>query len=640
MHGGSRMKKIFFIFFIFLLGVPVWGQEKPLTWEEKNADQPYLILVSEYETKINPDWSFEETYHARVKIQKETAKELGQWPVYYNKSRDTIADIQAHVETPDGHQYPATNIQDIQVYDDSPMYSDMRMKVVTMPQVNIGSVIDVTVKSTTTRKEISNQFWAEVLYPSTVTKHASHVFIFPEDKPIQFKAYQNDYQPTVEKAAGQVKYSFIFDETSPVTDHEELMPPLKEVLGGLYLSSMGDWKTLADWYRDLIHKNTVDDVDITLKSLESAKDKTTQKDKARAILEFIQDSFRYVALNFGDNTVEPHPTNEVFKNRYGDCKDIALLARQMLKIAGIDSNICLFSGEFTGNPQNSLPNPSVFDHVILQINLDTQNYFVDPQVKGFNFGQYPSSYDHAYVMIIDEAGYQFDTLPVALEEEHALISQADITVNSDGSAVFQVHVQLPLENSQSFRQSWGSSTNDEKDKFFQNMEQSFAQGGKMVDRKVSGLENLYGPVEFDLKYESPTAYPLVNDMILVKEAEQSDLPSFSQAKRKYPIFTPTNFIIKNDNTYHMPDGFKIDFVPSNYSLGMEFMEVAATFSKKDDKTVEVSTIYRAKRAQIPVDHYAQVKDFRKQLFKKNDQYIVLKKSSDISPEAKDFIKNP
>ncbi len=98
------MKKIFLPFFTVLLCAPAWAQDKPLTWEQKNADQPYIALVSEYQTTLESDWSYEETYHARVKIQKEAGKELGQWPIYYNKSREEITDIQAHVETPDGHQ--------------------------------------------------------------------------------------------------------------------------------------------------------------------------------------------------------------------------------------------------------------------------------------------------------------------------------------------------------------------------------------------------------------------------------------------------------------------------------------------------------------------------------------------------------
>ncbi len=633
---------------IFLLmTVPCWAQAEPSsTWRSRNADQPYIALVNEYVTTLKSDWSYEETYHARVKIQTQEGKDLGQWPIYYNKSRDTITDIQAHVETPDGHQYPAKNVQDAAVYEEFPLYSDLRMKVVTLPQVDVGCIIDVTVKSTTAHKEISNQFWAEVLPPSLPTEHASHAFIFPDDKPIPYKVYKIAYKPTIEKTAGQaptgpsgqVKYTFSFDETDPIPDKEDLMPPLQEVLGGIYLSSINDWKVVADWYRGLIHKNAVSNVDMTLKAVELTKDKTTQKDKARAILEFLQDNFHYVPLNFADNMVNLHPTNEIFKSHYGDGKDLGLLAKEMLKIADIDANICLFSGEFTGNPQNGLPSPSVFDHVVLQVNLDSQNYFVDPQLKGFDFGQQPASYDHATVMIIDETGFKFDHWPTGSPDDHSLSSKADIAVNNDGSANFQVHVKLPLEGSQSFKQSWVTSSPQDKEKFFKNLEQNFARGGKLVERKVSGVENRYGLVEFDLKYESPNAYPIINDMMLIKEEDQSDMPPFTQESRQYPIFVSANSVIKSNNTYRIPDGFKVDFVPANYSLDTDLMNVSVNYFKKDN-TVEINSIYNTKRCSIVPEHYQEVRNFRKELAPKNNQYVVLKKTSSLEPEAKDWIKN-
>src|SRR4051794_39950325 len=56
------------------------------SWEGRHSDLPYLALLNESETTINADWSYEETYHVRLKILSEAAKQLGQWPIYYNKA--------------------------------------------------------------------------------------------------------------------------------------------------------------------------------------------------------------------------------------------------------------------------------------------------------------------------------------------------------------------------------------------------------------------------------------------------------------------------------------------------------------------------------------------------------------------------
>jgi hypothetical protein len=158
----------------------------PNSWEEKNTDQPYIGLLAETDTAIHDDWSFDEDYHARVKIQKETAKNLGQWPIYYNKSREEITDIHAFIETPDGRKLEATDIKDLPAYDQSPLYSDMRLKVISLPPISIGTVIDVRVKTKVLKEEIPGQFWDEVTYPSIPTKYARYSYVFGANLPIHF----------------------------------------------------------------------------------------------------------------------------------------------------------------------------------------------------------------------------------------------------------------------------------------------------------------------------------------------------------------------------------------------------------------------------------------------------------------------
>ena len=649
-----------FIFLLFLPFFSAWGlaqtpsldrtqaitqdlskiedkQVNPNAWEEKNSDQPYVGLLAETDTIIHDDWSFDEDYHARVKIQKEAAKNLGQWPIYYNKSREEITDIKAFIETPDGKKLEATDIKDLPAYDQSPLYSDMRFKVITFPAINIGTVIDVRVKTKVLREEIPNQFWDQVIYPSIPTKYARYTYVFPENKSVHFSAYNNDKQPLIEKLNGTIKYSYIFEDTT-YSENEDFMPPPDETIGVLSLSSMSDWKQVADWWRGMINKNTIDDPDISAKALDLVNGKTSSKDKVRAILEFIQDKFRYVSMNLGDHTVDLHRTNDIFKDQYGDSKDLTLLTRQMLKIAGIDANICLFSGEFNGDPQHRLPNPSSFDRMILEVNIDNQKYFVDPQAKGFDLGELPSSYDNAHVLIIEPDSYHFSHIPVADESFHSVISSSDVTLSDDGSANFQVQVKMPVEASQDMKSSWDASSDSSKQKFFEKLQATFAQGGKITDHDVKGLESRYGPVEFNFKYAASGVYQVANDMVLLREEQQGDVPDFSENKRHYPIFVPTNSLIINRNTYHIPENLKINFIPPDYNLGTDFMQVSTKYTKGDG-TITVESAYHLKRATIPVQGYADVKKFRDELNKMNELYIVLKKKSNLAPEAETWIKN-
>ena len=127
-------------------------------------------------------------------------------------------------------------------------------------------------------------------------------------------------------------------------------------------------------------------------------------------------------------------------------------------------------------------------------------------------------------------------------------------------------------------------------------------------------------------------------MVLLKEEQQEDVPDFSEDKRHYSIFIPTGSLIVNRNTYHIPDSLKINFVPQDFSLSTDFMQVTTKYTKGDG-TITVESMYHLKRATIPHQGYEDVKKFREELDHKKQLYIVLKKKSNVGAEAETWIKN-
>ena len=126
-------------------------------------------------------------------------------------------------------------------------------------------------------------------------------------------------------------------------------------------------------------------------------------------------------------------------------------------------------------------------------------------------------------------------------------------------------------------------------------------------------------------------------MVLLKEEQQEDVPNFSEDTRHFPIFVPTNSLIINRNTYHIPEGLKISFVPQDYNLATSFMQVSTKYTKGDG-TITVESIYHLKRVAIPMQGLADVKKFRDELAQKNELYIILKKKTNAATETETWIK--
>jgi hypothetical protein len=226
------------------------------------------------------------------------------------------------------------------------MYSDERVKIINMPEANIGSIIEFEYTKTTSRDQIKGQFWHVTDLINTIPiKELNLTFVFPKKLSIKYKEFNLKQKPKIIQADKKITYSWRLKDVEIRPEEDSYTPPpnLENIEDGLEFSSIKNWKDISDWYYGLIEKNMRTTPQIREVAQGLIMGKSTVKEKVRAILEYIQDNFRYVSMSFGDNALEPHPTDEVFRNKYGDCKDLSLLCVYMLKEAGIKSNIALFN---------------------------------------------------------------------------------------------------------------------------------------------------------------------------------------------------------------------------------------------------------------------------------------------------------
>ena len=69
--------------------------------------------------------------------------------------------------------------------------------------------------------------------------------------------------------------------------------------------------------------------------------KTDFYDKTEAIADFVQQQIRYFVIEIGIGGYQPHSAGDIFRNRYGDCKDKATLLSAMLSTVGIHSDLVM-----------------------------------------------------------------------------------------------------------------------------------------------------------------------------------------------------------------------------------------------------------------------------------------------------------
>ncbi len=597
----------------------------------KHSDRNSLFLLYSIDVKVNSDWSYVTKVHKRIKILKDDAKDLGEFPIFYEKGREEIRGLKVFTMTPDKKKNSYSKIQDLNIYTGYPMYSDLMTKVVTLSDVTAGSVLDVRFTIVSKGMAIRDSYWCQfVVDSSTPIKEFRYSITIPKDLDIRKKEFSLTRKPMILQDKDNITYSWLIKNMEARDKAEDYMPPPRPESFNEYVefSSIKSWQDISSWYEALVKKNSKMNRSIESTVKKIIKGKMSVRDKTRAILEYIQKDFRYVSMSFGDNALEPHPADQVFKNKYGDCKDLSLLCKVMLGIAGVNSQICLFNTEDSiSDPKHDLPIPSLFDHVLLLVNDPKEgDFFADPLLEGYDIGQYPQAYQLAYVFVINETGGKFMRFPEFDEKKNYTSAKRIITIKKDGSALIDAEAVWDLDFSIEQRDRLNSFNTKQKEKFFEDLDTYLASGGQMIKRDIVGLDQKYGIMKAYNKMTLKDAHPITDGLMIIDIEGFDRGQDFIEKERTNPIFYPINSVNEELTTYQIPEGYVVSYIPPDVDLDNGFVSIKREY-KKIASGVTVTEITRHKRIEIPKEDYGKLRDFYDILSARTEQRIIIKAAS-------------
>ncbi len=104
-------------------------------------------------------------------------------------------------------------------------------------------------------------------------------------------------------------------------------------------------------------------------------------ERALLALRFVQDQIRYLGIEEGMGAFQPTEPGLIFQRRFGDCKDKGFLLHALLQLLDIPSRPVLVHMSRGKRLPETLPSPFVFDHLVLQLEIDGMNYYVDPTIS-------------------------------------------------------------------------------------------------------------------------------------------------------------------------------------------------------------------------------------------------------------------
>ncbi|WP_158623637.1 DUF3857 domain-containing protein [Corallococcus llansteffanensis] len=224
----------------------------------------------------------------------------------------------------------------------------------------------------------------------------------------------------------------------PATHAEDNVPGWEPVFSWLQLTEYKDWNDVARWASALFQ------VPPRSKALEQElrrlSQEPTQEARFLSALRFVQDEVRYLGIELGPNSHQPHPPDEVLQRRFGDCKDKSLLLVALLRGLGIDAQPALVNTQHARLLDGWRPSATAFDHAIVHATVAGRELWVDPTLtleRGGLDSYQPPPYARALIVSPDTQGLA-TIPPPTLQGPSTFVDETYVAPDRDGAATLDV----------------------------------------------------------------------------------------------------------------------------------------------------------------------------------------------------------
>jgi transglutaminase-like putative cysteine protease len=201
-------------------------------------------------------------------------------------------------------------------------------------------------------------------------------FIYPANRPLHFQINNRPLKPSITTEKGTT--SWLSDQSNVPGRRTDRDVPLDyEPNGWVQVSEFGSWQEVVDWALPLFTVTRPLSAELN-SEIEKLRGISDVEKRILAALRLVQDQVRYLGIESGVGSHRPTAPTEVFRRRFGDCKDKALLLATLLQHSGVDAVPALVSTNYRKTVKDRLPAPDDFDHAIVQVRNGIDVHWLDP----------------------------------------------------------------------------------------------------------------------------------------------------------------------------------------------------------------------------------------------------------------------
>ncbi|HEX6100018.1 MAG TPA: DUF3857 domain-containing protein [Thermoanaerobaculia bacterium] len=260
---------------------------------------------------------------------------------------------------------------------DSRIYDGERTALLFIKDVRPGDVIDYAWSVEGNNPLLGGRYTDEYDLSSGVpTRRIRHRLLWPAGRPLQWHGGDPEIAMN-----GDTQVLVWERRNVPALDVEDEIPSWYEPWESIQISEFASWKEVATWADERFVLDERSASEVRQLAAKLSAEHSTRDARITAAIRFVQDEVRYLGIEMGRNSHEPHQPWETLESRWGDCKDKTLLLVALLRELGLQAYPALVNTRLEHRLAEKLPSPFLFDHVIAQVIDRGRVYWVDGTIS-------------------------------------------------------------------------------------------------------------------------------------------------------------------------------------------------------------------------------------------------------------------
>ncbi|TQF67909.1 DUF3857 domain-containing protein [Pseudoalteromonas luteoviolacea] len=423
---------------------------------------------------------------------------------------------------------------------------------------------------------------------------------------LRVKTTKDSLQPIVTSNERSTHYSIeVLNSKKIIADSD--MPSWYTPYPYVQFSQYQDWAQLKAWANGLFENTQVKDKG--LQSFITELQKMDKRDALNEAIRFTQEDIRYLGLELGVNSHLPRSPDEVFRHRYGDCKDKALLLSVLLDAVDIKASPILVSSVERAEISSYLPTHQAFNHVINRIEYNGSYYFVDATMsyQGKDIDQLYQP-DFGKALLIDASDTTVIDAEPAKRNSKIVIEEDIFSANYFSPVMWRIKTTMHGADAESFRYRMATRGLDDISNDYANYYANsypsleVARTMKVADDPVSNI------VVVEEQYSVPNYWKLneKNDAEFSFYADYAHdytkLPK--SVRRTSPLHLSFPIEIKHSVSFHLPEDIDFSHLEFDEKVESEYIQFRSQL-RYDKRRLILTNQYQTLAPFVPKSDVAK-----------------------------------